>query len=315
MKNRSLFLLIIILASSCAITRDGERRIKSKYHRSTTVIAEAYTSFYNEKLNISEDLYAIYSQVSDSCHKIDRSDFYLHKGLVQKLLKIELKKSNFLFEIRSADSTNITTQIYYIPKLYKNSTPIKGHIYNDRYYNIYCLSNNRGTIVQLFSIKDSKRDISYNQDYNNECDAIIQKLCYKDYYKRAYVGGNKIAIDYSNSSDKDMPIIGNLSKGIKLDTLDGNRVVAITPARRDELTIDIKFPDKVKSLIRENRELNLYIYFADDVRANKFDNCIIKKRLYSNTTSLVLNSSYDDYLLIIADENENVYDALNLGIW
>lgn len=58
MKKFSQFLFILLLASGCSVIRSDKSQVISNYSSSNFFIESAYTSFYNDSLRISVDLYA-----------------------------------------------------------------------------------------------------------------------------------------------------------------------------------------------------------------------------------------------------------------
>jgi len=321
-KNYIVVLLVAGSIMSCSVLRQNDTYIESPYIQSSYLIDGAYTSFYNDSLKISEDLYAVYMPDYKG-YSILFSDFKRDKRLIKKALGIKASSDNFVFQLRSK-AGDLTTTLYYISGKNIKNNVIKDYSHKKMLYNIYSFNVRDDQIVQIFRVKEeykkNQRNYSY---YQRECDAIVQRLCYGDYYKKAYWNGSKIMIDLSESrySEKNNSIEDVLSDTLFIKDK-SNKLVSI-PSNRKNLVVDFRLSDKAEALINsENKpskgdnSLQYSVYNKKVLaREGKSSEPLICKEITDGTFSLMLEKSYDDYLLLVHDRKGNVLEALFLNIW
>lgn len=321
-KKCIIILLVVASTLSCSILRQNDTKIESPYIQTSYLIDGAYTSFYNDSLKISEDLYAIYNPDYRG-YSILSGEFKVDRKLIKKALGIKLSPDDFVLQLKSK-AGDLTTSLYYISGKSIQNKVLKDYSHKKMLFNIYSFSVRDDQIIQIFRVKEdykkNERNYSY---YLKECDAIVQRLCYGDYYKKAFWNGSKIMIDLSESRyfEKKKNIEDVLSDTLFIKDK-SNKLVSI-PSNRKNLVIDFRLSEKAKALINSENKLTegdnclQFSVYNKKVLASNGKNSapLMFKEIKDGTFSLTLEKSYDDYLLLVHDKQQNVYEALFLNIW
>ena len=321
-KNIVIVLLVVASTASCSILRQNDSKIESPYIQTSYLIDGAYTSFYNDSLKISEDLYAIYNPDYRG-YSILSGEFRGDRNIIKKTLGIKLSPDDFVLQLKSK-AGDLTTSLYYISGKSIQNKALKDFSHKKMLFNIYTFSVRGDQIIQIFKVKEdyknNKRNYSY---YLRECDAIVQRLCYGDYYKKAYWNGSKIMIDLSESrySENKQSIEDVLSDTLFIKDK-SNKLVSI-PSNRKNLVIDFRLSEKAKALINSENKLTesdnglqFSLYNKKVLTRNGKNSApLMSKEIKEGTFSLTLEKSYDDYLLLVHDKQQNVYEALFINIW
>lgn len=317
-----IVLLVVTSAVSCSILRQNDSKIESPYIKNSYLIDGAYTSFYNDSLKISEDLYAVYNPDYRG-YSILSGEFRNDRNIIKKSLGIKLSPEDFVLQLKSK-AGDLTTSLYYISGMSIDNKVLKEFNHKKMVSNIYSFSVRGDQIIQIFKVKEdyktNKRNYSY---YLKECDAIVQRLCYGDYYKKAYWNGSKIMIDLSASrySEKRQSIEDVLSDTLFIKDK-SNKLVSISSNRKN-LFIDFRLSEKAKTIINSEDKLTesdnglqLSVYNKKGLTRNGKNSVpLMSKEIKEITFSLMLEKSYDDYLLLVHDKQQNVIEALFLNIW
>lgn len=321
--KKCIFVLLVVISTvSCSIIRQNDIKIESPYIQTSYLIDGAYTSFYNDSLKISEDLYAIYNPDYRG-YSILSGEFKVDRKLIKKALGIKLSPHDFVLQLKSK-AGDLSTSLYYISGKSIQNKVLKDYSHKKMLFNIYSFSVRDDQIIQIFRVKEdykkNERNYSY---YLKECDAIVQRLCYGDYYKKAFWNGSKIMIDLSESRyfEKKKNIEDVLSDTLFIKDK-SNKLVSI-PSNRKNLVIDFRLSEKAKALINSENKLtegDSFLQFSvynKKVLASNGKNSapLMFKEIKEGTFSLTLEKSYDDYLLLVHDNQQNVYEALFLNIW
>ena len=120
---------------SCSILRVNKDHIASHYSKSNFFIESAYTSFYNDNLRVSTDLYAEFAPSSE-CNMIERNLFNANARLINKFFGVKILTDHFVYQMHSKQR-DLVTSFYFIPG-YKNLQDSVIYLqYKNRYHALY----------------------------------------------------------------------------------------------------------------------------------------------------------------------------------
>ncbi|MEF9987068.1 MAG: hypothetical protein RSC28_03180 [Bacteroidales bacterium] len=301
----------VCFVGSCAITqKTGENTIQSRYQESNRLTKGAYTSFYNRYLRISEDLYAIYIP-HDGSNYLAMQQFNADRKLIQQKVGTAITSPHFVFQLQGKKG-ELSTRFYYIPNIQLAANTIKGIKFKNKTYHLYSIPTENGQIIQLFTLNGKSKE--KKKDYSAECNAMIQKLCYKDYYKVTQ-SADSILIDLSISKFSD----NKLRLGQMIDTTfiktTHHRIISI-PFNRKYATVSFQFSPHIQKLIASGETVQLFLVDKKQFLQHPLKTVpLLMQNLHQSLSSLEIEVSYRDYMVIVADSLGNIYEAICLNVW
>ncbi|MFA7204276.1 MAG: hypothetical protein WC188_11290 [Candidatus Caldatribacteriota bacterium] len=274
----------------------------------------AYSSYYNDSIGISEDLYGAYVNKNDIV-TIDNNVFKSNKRIVKNKLDIILSPKHFLFHINSRFE-DATTQLFYVPNIQLPNKIIKDYKFRKRYYNIFSIFDGRGQLFQIFSIpEDYKNREQLYSSYYKECNAIIARLCYGNYYKISYWNDSKLTIDLSKS----IFYQGNINLSDLFDRNDlldnSTRKIVAIPSNRSKVLVSFKFSDFINEKYKK-QDLFVTIYYRDDLIQKREEAVpLLSQRLETAHLTSSFDISESDYSLMVLDNKNNLLELVFFSIW
>lgn len=312
-KNILLVLFILVLCN-CSVVKERGACIESLYQNENHIIEGAYTCFYNSDLKISEDLYAVYNPYSKN-NVLPVNQFRTDQKIIGKCLGVELNPDNFVFQLQGKHG-NMATHFYFLPQSKFAPKTIKEYKYKREFHNIYSLPTMNGQIIQLFSL--NKKGRGSHKDYMNylqECDAIIQKLCYGDYYKVSYPDSSEILIDLSNSRFSEKKLSLEMLSDTTLINTNSHKIISISP-NREYTPVNFQLSQMIGNMIDSGKVIVCKIYNKESLLSNPLKAVPkLHKELKTNLFKLEVDISYNDYILTISDDSSNLFEVICLNIW
>lgn len=309
-----LILTLLLILPGCSVLREAGGEIVSVYANRNRLIEGAYTHFYNDSLQISEDLYAVYAPTTQS-YTLPLAQLQADKKMAEKAIGVTLAPAHFVFQLQGKFGS-FATRFYFLPNHELPTRTIREIKYKNSLYTLYSLPSGNGQIIQLFSIRRAdKGNHKEYANYRKECDAIIQKLCYGDYYKIVYPDHSTILINLANSRFREKKItVGMLADTTLLNTKD-RKIISI-PANREALTVRFQLAPAIQQMIVANESLSLEVYDKQQFATNP-SACIpiLRQPLKENRFSLNIDISYNEYMILVTDSDENVIEALCFNVW
>lgn len=301
----------VFFEGGCAtVHKFGESTIQSPYWESNRLIEGAYTSFYNSDLRISEDLYAVYLPRAESNY-LEVSQFNADQKIVQQKIGTIITSHHFVFELQGKKG-EFSTRLYYLPDIRLATNTLKEARFKNKIYQLYSFSAKEGQIIQLFSL--NVRSKEKRRDYSSECDAIIQKLCYSDYYKIAQ-SADSILIDLFASKFSEHKLKLKEELDTTLIKATHHRIISI-PSNRKYTTVSFRFSPHIQNLVASGESLQLSLvdrkqFFHDPLKVIS----LITQDLYHSSCSLEVEVAYRDYMAIVTDVSGNLYEAVCFNVW
>lgn len=311
---KKLKILFIFTTALFCLSCSVNRIITSNYKPNSTFISGAYTSYYNDSIGISEDLYAAYKTDIES-FTIDNNIYNNDRAVVKDQLNILLSPKHLLFHVNSR-LEDATTQLFYVPGIQLPDKAIKDYKFRKRYYNIYSIYEGGGQLVQVFSIPEDlrKKEKVYSR-FSKECDAIIAKLCYGDYYKISYWNDSKLTIDLSQSLfyKRQVSLIDLFDKNDLLDI--SSRTLVAIPSNRTKVTVTFKFSDLINKKYKK-QDLYITVYDREDfIQKGQEATSLLNHKLKTKPFTSSFEISYSNYILMVMDKNNNILELVLFSIW
>ncbi len=309
-----LYLLILLLGSSCSIIRNNKnQQVVSNYSGSNFFIESAYTSFYNDSLRISIDLYAEFLPSSNS-NVIAKSVFNTNKKLINKSFGLNISPENFVFQIHGRHR-DVSTSLYYIPdnKNLQDSVIYLQH--KDRHYALHSIIGERGSYLQLLSVHNSHFEGLFTDEiFRDECSSIMSKFCYKNYYKAAKWHNDGMSIYLYDSDYLKNPLNQSVFADTTNITFPRQKIIGIANNRSD-YSVYFKLIGPVEDLVN-NQVIYINIYSRDNLIINGMEaSPILTERVLSPNFFMKLKVNHNDYILTLSNDSGDIYALLGLHIW
>ena len=309
------FIVAVSLAMfvSCSILRVNKDHIASHYSKSNFFIESAYTSFYNDNLRVSTDLYAEFAPSSE-CNMIERNLFNTNARLINKYFGVKILTDHFVYQMHSKQR-DLVTSFYFIPG-YKNLQDSVIYLqYKNRYHALYNFNVEKGSYFQLFSIHDSLLDKRYSREiFRDECSSIMSKFCYKNYYKAAKWHNDGMSIYLYGSDFLENPGSTKMFEDTLNITFPKQKIIGIANNRGD-YSVFFKLLGPIANLVK-NQAVYLNVYNRQSLILKGMEaSPIYTERVISPSFFKKLNVNYDDYIFTLSNDREGIYVLFGLYIW
>lgn len=301
-RSNFIYIIAILLFTSCGSTNF----ITSRYKKSNTFTQDIYTQYSNKKIGVSVDMQAIYAD--SNAHQISRNRFIRETALINQQFNINIKANNFVFHIQNEfmrPNLDITTSMYFIPNILLNDTA-SYNLKQDKYsYNMYCSSNSKGSIIQLFRIHEKSKLTKLGEQFNEECDFIGKNIHFQSSYKRLI----KDKVFLINESLSKHSKEWNISTIQEMSLKNYFPKVYIADLNDEGKIINIKMP---KYLFKKtgNQKLYISIYKEIDIKQGDLSTPIKKYEVDSADFEFRSTPSIGNSYIFIHDSNYNIFDVI-----
>lgn len=313
MKKFSLFLFILLLASGCSVIRSDKSQVISDYSSSNFFIESAYTSFYNDSLRISVDLYAEFIPSSNN-NAIARAVFKTNKKLINKNLGLKISPENFVFQVASKHR-DLITSLYLLPVDSNIEDTVTYFQHKTRQYALFSIKGKRSSYIQVFSVPSSNFGRLFTEEiFRDECSSNMKKFCYNNYYKAAKWHNRGMSINLYDSEYLENPCDKQVFADTTNFTFPKEKIIGIAD-NRSNYSVQFKLSNGVANLL-ENNTVYVNIYDRDSLIIHGIScSPIMTQKVLSPSFNLKIDVSDNDYVMTLTNEKGHIFALLGLFIW